>query len=314
METHPPYSPLYTELGGVRKNYASDFNDYDGDIIVPAVCFGGLNERLRGVGEIIGVFGDDLQDIVIGDFVSEAVGAQQVDIVFLERGGENVGFNLRVSSQGAGDDIFIWEAVDIPLCFEPAGVDEFLDKRVVVGNLRDAVLMDFVGARIAKIDDVGGIVLDDEGDERCAHALSFGIFEGILEDIPVCFVVCGEDDVCMGVWEDVIEEVPCGVLGIFLDSIDGDSAGDFACRMSAHAVCDGVDARVMQDFEAVFILRAHASFIGGAGRLDAGIRRFMLRFGGVRGEACRGDEDGGCGGGKFFSVKFHGSPLLDGAA
>lgn len=249
--------------GGVSGGVIEDLDNDGGGVVVSAAFEDEFDEA---IGEAFWAFKVcDIEHFDRFYEIADAIRADHEHVVGLEVDEEGIGFDGGFGAEGAGDDVFVGEAV-VVFGFEFAGVDEFLKEGVVFGELVDFVAAEEVEAGVADVADEAGGVDEGEEDGGCGHARHIGLLcagvdfgadliedaGDLLEDLATEFAVA------LGV---VVGEGLDKAGAFFGELAGGDGAGLLAAFASTAAVADSEEAELLEEDGGVFVLLAHQPWV-----------------------------------------------------
>ena len=195
---------------------------------------------------------EDLLDGVPRDEAGQPVGAEEEPVPGTGLAHHEVGLVAIAAGQDPGDEGTLRVAVGLGLG-DAALVDQRLHERVVVGDLREGLAAQEVGARVADVGQGDLVAGAQEGGDGGAHALQLGT----VLDPGLDLGVGGRERAA----EVVGRVVPAVALAVEGDHrADRDGARDVAARVAAHPVGD--DEEVRPGIPGVLVLRAHQAHVG----------------------------------------------------
>jgi len=116
------------------------------------------------------------------------------------------------------------------------------DERMIPRKLQQAASAEQIGTAVSDVRDAEIRAVDPGSRQSCTHAMLFRMLFGGLEDSPVGEVKGRRKALCPGApvglcWT---HDARCGIgfdiQAVFYNGFNGHGAGDFAVRLSTHAV------------------------------------------------------------------------------
>jgi hypothetical protein len=196
----------------------------------------------------------------------EAVGGEQEGVAGGEGGLEEVGLDVGVDADGAGDDGLQRRALGLRLG-HGAEADLLGDPGVVVCELSGYAGADEIGAAVADVDQGEVVAVQAGGDERGAHAAKRGVHRCVGEDGAVGGGN-GAGERTARAFVAVFTEIFELLAGDGEEGFTGEVAGDLATGGAAHAVADDVEAEFVVAAEAVLVDAAKQAKVGLGGDIE----------------------------------------------
>jgi len=231
--------------------------------------------------------GEEALDLFVRELAGEAVGAEEEEVAGFDFGFDEVGGDVSLGADGAGDDVAQGGAGGFG-AGHAAEADLFFDEGVVLGAELDAAVAQAVAAAVADVEDPYAVLgfrlirrqRGEQADQGGAHAaeaevaLGAGV-DGFVGGDDGFFGDGGEGQRVVAV-AVAIENVFVfyGMVGVLFgnsfrdqaeDFVDRERAGDFAGCGAAHAVTDDIDSMLDGVAKGIFIGGALAAAIGKGG-------------------------------------------------
>ena len=124
-----------------------------------------------------------VQDLLLGDHIAQPVAAQQQKVPFVQLLPEQIGPQLRVRAQSAGNEILMGMGSGL-VGGQLASLHQILHQRVVTGHPDDAALLgEVVGAAVSLVEDQGLPLLHQSGHHGGAHPGAVRFSNRAAEDL-----------------------------------------------------------------------------------------------------------------------------------
>ena len=206
-----------------------------------------------------------LLDDVVFDHRRKAVRTQKQPVAAFERHLVNIGKGSRIAAKRSGDDAAL--GMHAGLFFgDFARFNHVGHERMVARDALKVAAMQQVGARIANLRHHEANSVDHGGGHGGSHALFAAPVDRGANNRAIRFDHGARKRIAVG-----------GVGRVFDKRLDGDFAGDLACRMAAHAVGDGEYG--WSHGQAVFVVVANQADVGTRtvfGEIDLGVAAAAL--------------------------------------
>ena len=212
---------------GTAATVVDDVGDDHRHVVGTTAAQGQLDEPVRG-GLGIGVL-ERLGEGLLAHDAREAVGAQEVAVAGARLAHRQVGLDV-LAVQGPQQQGALRMAVGL-LGGDPAVVDQRLDERVVVRDLRELAVADQVGTGVTDVAQGQASAREEDRGERRPHALELWRLPDHLAQVLAAL----EDGLAQR-----LQHVAGGCVVVqVLQGGDDHLAGDVAGRVATHAVGDG---------------------------------------------------------------------------
>ncbi len=209
---------------------------HDGDVVAPARRVGGVDQRVAGVGQRARR-AHDVRDLRLRDHRGQPVAAQHEDVARHPAPRARVDDDVGLGPQRAGDDRALGMLVGL-LGGELAATAHLLDERVVLGQARELLAAQPVGARVADVGDRDVVLADVGGRDRRAHPGAAHRLLRHLVDALVGLLDAGGEQLL---------PADSGAVGQpTLEGLDGHARRDLARLRAAHPVGDDEDRRARE--------------------------------------------------------------------
>ena len=224
-----------------------DIGDDDGDVVGTAAAQRQFDETVGAL--LLRALAHRVLDGLVADHVGEAVGAEQVTIA-----GAGFAHGERRLDLVAGQRPHDQGSLRVRVCLfggDPALVDQRLNERVVTGDLRQVVVAQQVGARVADVHEAELAAREEDRGERGAHAVEFGFFLDVIGDGIVALA---------GGCLELAEQILAGLVVVEMrQGGNHQLRRDLTGRVSAHAV--GQSQQACTGVHGIFVVGAHETAV-----------------------------------------------------
>lgn len=189
-------------------------------------------------------------DLLEGEGVGEAVGAEEVEVARFVRGDGHFGVGFGGCPYGAGDHIFVAKG-GAGFKFEPLG-----HEGMILGEQLEFLLAEAVEAAVAYMGVDDGRRSFDKTAKGCPHSLKRFVFLAELVDVAACFF---NRRFQLDAPFDWI--LSLNLLERAREVFDGLAGGNFSSLMASHPVGNGEKTDLRQRGPNIFIVGARGSYV-----------------------------------------------------